>query len=75
MIPMTLNELWNNLSDIPTARGIYRILLQADLEIVFQDEISNHPGDAYPIEALQDKYGTRAPSAARPVHEIRIRHR
>ena len=57
MIPMTLNELWNNLSDIPTARGIYRILLPADLEIVFQDEISNHPGDAYPIEALQDKYG------------------
>lgn len=57
MIPMTLNELWNNLSDIPTARGIYRILLQADLEIVFQDEISNHPGDAYPIEALQDKCG------------------
>lgn len=55
----TLEELWNKGSlcaDIDPGRGIYRILVPIGMKVSFLGEIKNHPGDAYPVAALQKKW-------------------
>lgn len=53
----TLDTLYQlNCGNVPREKGVYRVLLPDQMEVVFSDQCQNQAAPIYPVEKLMDKY-------------------